>query len=382
MAQRQTRVTELLARLCSRLRDGSSRDQALSKSSISAAGAQDIASVVTAEARQSHHRAASSSSEVSHSQSVATQTATAFRSLSRNDTLSFAIRIALYAFGVVALFFALLWTVQRDDDIVGQLLNDQADFREDRLLAVAIPMILLVLLALAAFAMAMFISSRAARDFQSGVEGVSRLRREAAVGVLRTRSMTHVFEEFLDQGRRAFRLQLWLSQTMFVVALLFFGAATVQALASEVDLLTAGLGAGSLIAVVVAWVAGAAGKIGNLLSNATQVQIVVTNATRQVNVIEELAYKLIENNKEDPAPIRDAVNAEAREIATITDSAVALIQGYTEEQQDAGSEAEPSEPEPEGPPEAKVVPHARATAETADGKLERPASPPVGGQEG
>lgn len=94
--------------------------------------------------------------------SVATQTGTAFQSLRRNSMLNFLVRLSLYFVGVAAVAWAVYYVTYRGDDMVGVLINDEArDFREDKLLALAVPVLLMAALAAAAL-LAALMSSRAA----------------------------------------------------------------------------------------------------------------------------------------------------------------------------------------------------------------------------
>jgi hypothetical protein len=263
--------------------------------------------------------------------SVKTQTNAAFLSLRRNATLNFFVRIGLYAASLAAFGIALWYATRRGDDMVGALLDfEKSEFHEDRLLALTIPLILLLLLAAVALISALLIQSRGIDDFESGLGGISRLRREADAGVSRTRDTTHVLEEFVVNARRAFRLQLWFARTLFLVSLSLFGLAVADSIVSGVDIGTIALGAGSLVGLLIGVASGAGTSVGLHLGDATQLQLVVANATRQVNVVEELLLKIIEVRRNDPEAARDAIKQGVEQIDGITNHAVEMIQLYAE----------------------------------------------------
>lgn len=264
-------------------------------------------------------------------QSVKVQTEAAFASLQRNATLNFWVRLGLYAGALASIGIALWYATRRGDDMVGALLDlEGSEFHEDRLLALTVPLILLLLLAAVSLICALLIQSKGNDDFESALGGISRLRREADAGVSRTRDTTHVLEEFVTNARRAFRLQLWFARTLFLVSITLFGLAVVDAIADGVDLGTIGLGAGSLLGLLIGVAKGAGRNVGMHLGDATQLQLVVANATRQVNVVEELLFKVIEVRQDNPESARALVKEGVDEIAGITDRAVDMIQLYAE----------------------------------------------------
>lgn len=270
---------------------------------------------------------------------VATQTHAAFLWLRRNAALNFVVRFGLYLCCLASVGVALWWVTRRGDDMVGALLDlEQSNFHEDRLLALTIPLILLVVLAGVSLVAALLVQSRGDEDFEAGLAGISRLRREAAAGVSRTRDTTHVLEEFVANAKRAFRLQLWFARTLFLVSLTLFGLAVVDSILHEVDLGTIGLAAGSLTGLLIGVAGGAGSSVGMHLGDATQMQLVVANATRQVNVIEEHLLKVIEVRCHTPEAAADAIKDGLAQIAMVTDRAVELIQLYAEPPNDPNAQ--------------------------------------------
>jgi hypothetical protein len=207
-------------------------------------------------------------------------------------------------------------------------------FDEGRLLALSVPVVLLLALAAVSMGAALLIQSRGVDDFEQGLEGVSRLRREAHVGISRTRASSHVLEQFLDNARRSFRLQ-WFNHTLFVVSLVLFTAAIIDAILSNVDLGTWALGGTSLLALIVGVVTGTADKVGVHLADASQIQFAISSSTRQLSLVEEYAYKVIELRQDRLEDAGESVEEGVRQMAAVTEEALDLVQFYAEPQGDS-----------------------------------------------
>jgi hypothetical protein len=223
------------------------------------------------------------------------------------------------------------YTIHRGDDIVGRLFSGHhSGLDAGRIVELTLPAILLVLLAAACIGAALMIQTRGIDDFEAGLDGISRLRREVDVGVSRSRTSIHALEEFLGNAKRAFNLQLWLSRTLFVVCIALFGLAVANGIVSGVDWATVALSAGSVLTLLLGTASGLPTKVGLHLADATQVQTIVVAATRRINVLEEHLYKLIEANRQQPEVIAGALTAGANEIGKVAHEAVAEIQRYAE----------------------------------------------------
>ena len=271
--------------------------------------------------------------------SVAIQTNTAFQALRRNSILNFFVRMSLYTVAIGALAWAVYYVTNRGDSMVGVLINQQAqDFREDKLLGLAVPVLLMVALAAAALLAALYIQSRGVNDYESGLEGISRLRREAQAGVSRSRTLTHIVEEFLDNSRRAFRLQLWLARALFIICLILFSGAVANAVAEGDAWISLAMAGGSLGALLLAVLRGAPQEVGNRLADSTQLQMVVSNTTREVNMIEEFVYKTIEA-KEHADDWGPAVREGVQKMEDLTARSLNLIQLYVEPQGEPDQQA-------------------------------------------
>jgi hypothetical protein len=263
--------------------------------------------------------------------------------MQRNALLNFFVRIALYLLGGYALWRAIDYTQRRGDDMVGVLLESgdgERDFNEDRLLALTVPVALLVLLAVVALATALIVQSRGVNDFEKGFQGISRLRREAQAGVSRTRPMTHILEEFISNARSAFRLQLWLSRTLFVVCLILLVAAVTDGILNGVSFGTTVLAGGSLISLLLGRLSATASAVGGHLGDATQLQLTVSSCARQVDVLEEYLYKVLEEAKTQPQQAQAVIVAGVDQVSDVTEKSVHLIQVYAEPEGDAGQQME------------------------------------------
>jgi hypothetical protein len=262
-------------------------------------------------------------------EAVARETSAAFDALERNAKLNFYVRASLYLTGWLAVVLAGWYTVHHGDQIVDTLRRTD-HLHAGRVVGLTLPAILLVLLAAACIGAALMIQTRGIDDFEEGLAGVTRLRREVDVGVSRSRTSVHALEEFLGNAKRAFNLQLWLCRTLFVVCLVLFGLAVANGIVSGVDWATAALGAGSILTLLLGTASGLPRKVGLHLADATQVQTIVVSATRRINVLEEQLYKLIEAHRQQPEVITGALRAGTKEIGKVAHEAVAEIQRYAE----------------------------------------------------
>ncbi len=273
---------------------------------------------------------------------VRRETDTAFAVSRRNAHLDLAVRCALFLVALAALAIAVVYTYNRGDAMVGELLADRATgLNEERIVALTLPVSLLVLLTIVALVAAWFVQTRGGADFERTMEGVSRLRREAEGGVSRTRTSTHALEEFYDNARRAFRLQLWLGRTLFVVFLTLFFTAVFDGVFNDVDQATLALGAGSLLSLIFASLSGTGSKVGAYLADATQMQLNVGGASRQVNVLEDHMYEVLERAKRDPVAAGATIDHGTAAISQVVETSVQLIQKYAEPFNERSEQGEP-----------------------------------------
>jgi hypothetical protein len=274
------------------------------------------------------------------------ETKAAFGALQRNCVLNFCVRVGLYVGALAALAVAIYYTLERGDSMVSVLLEHgggttNLDTRD--IVALLLPDIVLLVMAMVCMLSALYIQSRGMTDFELGIEGIGRLRREADAGVSRSRTATHVLEETMENAKRAFRLQLWLSRSLFVVCLVLFGMAVVSAiLAGEVDTYTVALGGGSLIGLLLATSRDAPEKIGAHLANVTQIETIVSGTIREMNVLEEYLYQVLEMNRTPDATgtAGALLAAGTKDMCRAIEHGVLLIEHYGE----PGSQVQPATP--------------------------------------
>lgn len=96
---------------------------------------------------------------------------------------------------------------------------------------------------------------------------------------------------------------------------------------------------GSLGALLLAVLRGAPQEVGNRLADSTQLQVVVSNTTRELNMIEEYVYKTIEAKENEPEAWKPAVQEGVKQMEELTAQALSLIQLYVEPQ---GESAKPA----------------------------------------
>jgi hypothetical protein len=262
-------------------------------------------------------------------QAVAEETNAAFGALQRNAKLNFLVRTALYLTGWLAVVVAGWWMVSHGD-AVAQKLSTQGKLDPALIVELTLPALLLVVLAAACIGSALMIQTRGIDDFEGGLDGISRLRREVDVGVSRSRTSIHALEEYLGNAKSAFRLQMWLCRTLFVICIALFALAVGNGIVHRINWATAALGAGSVVTLLAGTLSGLPAKVGLHLADTTQIQTIVVAATRRINVLEEHLYKLIEANRHDPQAVAPALIAGSAEIGKVAHQAVAEIQRYAE----------------------------------------------------
>jgi type IV secretory pathway TrbD component len=261
---------------------------------------------------------------------------TAFLWLRLNAALNFVIRIALYGMGIFFLYQIIIYVLNRADPMVEELLNavkfsNEFDFTLIGKSAAAVTWPVAILVGLAAFCiiLGLFIQRRSNAEFERGQEVVGRLRRDS-VGVPRARALSNVLEETLLNSKRAFTVQIWLSRTLFLSGIVLLGAFVLNGIAKGDAFMTTAFGLGSLGAIASAAVLNAGGKVGTHLADVTQLQMIVIGSMRQVGLLEEHVYHLLEAKRASPEEATGAVTNSVNQLATIYEAAISRIQKYAE----------------------------------------------------
>lgn len=327
------------------------------------------------------------SSFSSWEQSVSAQTETVFGAIQRNLVLNFLVRIGLYALAIVGFGLAVYWVADRGDTMV-QVLLDDGNFNEARLLALVIPVALAAFLALAALGAALLLQRRGVADFTSGISSVSRLRREAQAGISRPQALSHVLEDIVENTRTAFRIKMSFIWTLFSVSVIVFITAVIEALVNgELNATNGVMLVSSIGGAAFSVSKGSADEVGEELAEMTQVQLLVAHTARQTNVIEELLYKTLEAHKRDPAAAAGIVAKGVQQISVLTEATVnrlgALGEEADEEERVAEEERADEEQVAEEERAADDVAAEEERAVAADGnpptrRFAEPASDPNG----
>ena len=263
--------------------------------------------------------------------SLTEQTNTTFRWLTRNAIADYVVRVGLYLTAGAILVRLFLYLDSHADPMARELLDKRApDSWWYTAGAVTWPVLTLLFLAAVCVALGLFVHTRSARDFETGQEGISRLRRDGT-GVPRARALTQMIEENVANLRRAFTLQLWLSRTLFVFALALLAAFLANALLQQSLTLVTGLfGISALASIIGAAITRPGSVVGTHLADLTQLQLVTTTAMRQIGLLEEHAYQLLEASREDPGPARSVVSETVTQMVSILNNALSKIEEYAD----------------------------------------------------
>lgn len=266
--------------------------------------------------------------------SISRQTDETFKWVGRNGIADFVVRVALYGAAGLILVRLIYYVFSHADPMASELLEattqDDLEHWWQTLGSVTWPIILLLIIAALCVALGLYVHNRGSRDFERGQEGVSRLRRDAT-GVPRARALTQVLEESVTNARRAFNLQLWLSRSLFIfgVALLlaFVGNALVK---QDLTLLSGIFGIGAVGTLISAGVAKPGHRVGAHLADITQLQLVTIAAMRQIGILEEHIYQVLQAARDDPATADAMVTSAVDKMTMIAECALAKIQQYAE----------------------------------------------------
>lgn len=267
-----------------------------------------------------------------------TQTNLALQSLARNNFYNTIIGIYFYTIAVILLAFVVYFIYSNGSKIVelviGFIINRSSyvDF-EPLLASIFFVVTLAIGMAIICVVFALVLQSRSNHEFKQALEGVSRLRREAEVGVSRSRALTQVLEETLANARQAFSLQLWISKTLFVVGLGLLVALVLYAIIwGNIDMLSASFGGGSVLSLIAATLTNPHRNIETYLSNVTQLEAILAGYTRQANILEEHIYQVMEywRFKDDPTQAQDVIMKDIEKLSNVLEEAIKKIQTYVE----------------------------------------------------
>jgi len=243
--------------------------------------------------------------------------------LRHNTTVNLVVRSGLALFGFVAALAALAHTWRNGEAIAAAV--DGHDGA--RVLALALPVAVFVLLGVLAGAAAYTVHARHLDETYRTLEVLNRIEREGEVAVS-ARGLIFAFEEKLQNARRAFTLQLWLGRTMFLVCLGLLVVSVVSAL-FEQGLTSVATGAGSLIAAIVGVLKHVPRNIGHNLADTIQIQSIITGCDRQISLLEGAALAVLKEDLQTPAAHDFVLQAQAQ-IDQAVDRAVRRIERYAD----------------------------------------------------
>jgi hypothetical protein len=267
--------------------------------------------------------------EADWNQMLKTQTEESLKSLRNNRYLNFWSRVIFLVAAGVLLAILITYINRRFDSMVGVLLDTDLNDYWFKALAVSWPVVVELILAVACVAAAFAIQTRSREEFASGLEGISRFRREAAVGVPRSRAVVEVFEENIANARRAFSLQLWTARVLFIVALALFAFAVVHGvIVGKVTLLSAVSVAGGLGTLLTSFILGRNADVTKSLSDVTQLQAVLAAFMREVSFVDEQVFQVLEHARAtaDPQGSAEVVDWALNHMESITDRALRSIE--------------------------------------------------------
>jgi hypothetical protein len=291
-----------------------------------------------------------SADESEWKQTLKQQTDEAFRALRWNRRLNSVISVLFLVIGITLLGVLTRYIVTHSDPMANLLLRvrfeggqglsvqDVTPMYIERVFAVTWPIVLQAIVAVGSVLFALRIHRKSVATFQEGLEGVSRLRREAAVGVPRSRALTDVLEETLKNAKQAFSVSLWISRTLFVVGLALLVTVFIQSIArNELDLVTGALATGSVISLIASWLTRPQRDIATDLGNITQLQAILASYTRQAALLEEHVYQVLEHYRRigDPEGASESVTKGTTRLSAVLAKAVDAIQSNVERAENA-----------------------------------------------
>jgi hypothetical protein len=252
----------------------------------------------------------------------------ALHTLRSNSWLNLAARALLMLLALGASMLAVVSVYGRADATVESLRQSGAGNEAiwAQLLALSAPVLLLALFAgLAAVAVAL-VHSRGIDESVRTIDSVNRLRRESEVAVS-ARGLIVAFEDQLASARRAHTLLLWLGRTLFIITLGLFAVSAIDAAWHGINWLTAGMGATSLGAALLAVATKVPRKVAHDVANIVQLQLIVTGAHRQISLLESVLHPKTTAD----ADVRDTVLAVQERIGRVIEVAIAQIERYADQ---------------------------------------------------
>lgn len=203
----------------------------------------------------------------------------------------------LLAVALLALVVYIIWRQQEFFLFIGP--GEAAV--QDGMIAMALPLLAIVLIAAVCVALALLIQNRGVSEFAKSLDQVSRLRREGTAANSRSLALTQILEETLSNARQAFSMQLWISRVLFVVGIVLVFTFIVSLIGND-PWVSGGAVVTSILALAGSALLNPQRQIGADLANVTQLEAILGGYIRQASMLEEHIYQVMETSSEAGTP--------------------------------------------------------------------------------
>jgi hypothetical protein len=163
------------------------------------------------------------------------------------------------------------------------------------LIALAWPMLLVFGLAVASVWFAMHLQQRTALLFDSTLERLDRVRRQAAIGIARSEDPNDVLDETVRGARRALGWSVWMGRSLYLCGLgLFVVAMGAVLLRDQVDGLTVALASVSLAVLIAASLTSTHRSLARAVERVTYLETALVGYRREASIVEDYLYLVLE----------------------------------------------------------------------------------------
>lgn len=251
----------------------------------------------------------------------------------RASRVGLIMRTTLFGVAIVAALLAIVYTMWRGDAMVSAILDrDRAtDLLWERVVALTLPVLLLVVLGAVCVAAAHVLQSRALDERERALDAISRIRRESESGVSRARTLARLAEDDLTHARREFSMQVAFGRASYALSLSLVAIAAIYSVASDgLDAYSVVFSAGGVGSYLLGVVLKVPSRVGCNLAALSQRHLIVTGFAREIGLIEADAYRAIgqARKSETGSELRKDVEASALGIRAATGIAVNRIQKH------------------------------------------------------
>jgi hypothetical protein len=259
------------------------------------------------------------------------QSSVLINAVDRASRVGLLLRAALFAVAILASALAIVYTMQRGDEMVTAILDrDRAtDLLWERVVTLTLPVLLFTLLGAVCVAGAYILQSRALDERERALDAIARIHRETEGGVSRARTLARLSEDDLTHARREFAMQMMFGRASWWLSISLLAVSVVYSLAAgDLDGYSVAFSAGGVLSYLLAAAFGVETKVRCNLAALSQRHLIVSGYTREIGLIEAEAYRAIARRRSDPAGVSADIATAAREIREATRTAVARIERY------------------------------------------------------